>query len=112
RAGRQAPPASAGPAPGGRVTPAAAAAMAEAGISLEGRHPRRLTPQLAQEADRIITMGCGVESDMCPAGTYVTEDWHLPDPHGQPIERVREIRDAVRARVEALLDELAREGVE
>jgi arsenate reductase len=110
--GLDASAASAGTAPGEHVNPVAAAAMAEAGISLEGRHPRWLTPQLAQEADRIITMGCGVESDMCPAGTYLTEDWQLPDPHGQPIERVRRIRDAVRARVEALLDELAREGVE
>jgi arsenate reductase len=97
---------SAGTAPAERVNPVAAQAMAEVGLSLEGQRPQQLTPDLAKGADRIITMGCGVEPGMCPAGTYITEDWQLPDPHGQPIEVVREVRDAVRARVEALLDEI------
>src|SRR5207248_934231 len=72
---------SAGTAPGERVNPVAAQVMAEAGISLEGHRPRRLTPALATGPDRIITMGCGVEADVCPAGIYITEDWQLPDPH-------------------------------
>jgi arsenate reductase len=97
---------SAGTAPGERVNPVAARAMAEAGMSLEGRRPRLLTPALAASADRIITMGCGVGAERCPAGTYITEDWQLPDPAGQPIEVVREVRDAVRQRVTALVDEL------
>src|SRR5262249_58526229 len=105
--GRNAVAQSEGTAPGQQVNPVAAQAMAEVGISLEGRRPRQLTPALAAGADRIITMGCGVEAGMCPAGTYITEDWQLPDPHGQPIEVVRQVRDAVHARVEALLDELA-----
>src|SRR5688572_22271129 len=87
---------SAGTAPGERVNARAAQAMEEVGLSLEGRRPQPLTPELAEQADRIITMGCGVEADMCPAGTYITEDWQLPDPHGQPIEVVRAVRDAVR----------------
>lgn len=99
--------ASAGTAPGERVNPVAVRAMAELGISLEGRQPRPLTPELAAQADRIITMGCGVEAEMCPAGTYITEDWQLPDPHGQSLESVRSIRDAVRERVTVLLDEIA-----
>jgi len=86
------------------VNPTAAQAMAEVGVSLEGRRPRRLTPDLVARADRIVTMGCGVDATMCPAGTYITEDWQLPDLQGQPIEAVREVRDAVRARVVALLD--------
>lgn len=100
---------SAGTAPGARVNPMAVQAMAEGGLSLEGQRPRPLTPELAQRADRIITMGCGVVAEMCPAGTYITEDWQLPDPHGQPIEVVREVRDAVQCRVDVLLDELAAE---
>jgi arsenate reductase len=107
--GLDAAAASAGTAPGERVNPVAARAMAEVGISLEGRQPRQLTPELAAQADRIITMGCGVEADMCPAGTYISEDWQLPDPHGQSLEAVRPIRDAVRKRVEALLEEIAAE---
>jgi arsenate reductase len=98
---------SAGTAPGEQVNPVAAQAMAEIGVSLEGHRPRLLTPELARSADRIITMGCGVDAAMCPAGTYITDDWQLPDPHGQPIEVVREVRDAVRRRVEALLEEVA-----
>jgi arsenate reductase len=98
---------SAGTAPGERVNPIAAQAMAELGVSLEGHRPRQLTPELAARADQIITMGCGVDADMCPAGTYISEDWQLPDPHGQSIEVVRDVRDAVRQRVETLLDELA-----
>jgi arsenate reductase len=100
---------SAGTAAGERVNPAAAQAMAEAGVPLDGHRPKQLTPELARTADRIITMGCGVEADTCPAGTYITEDWQLPDPHGQPIEVVREVRDAVRKQVEALVDELQAE---
>jgi len=97
---------SAGTAPTERVNPVAAQAMGEVGLSLEGQRPQQLTPDLAKAADRIITMGCGVEADMCPVGTYITEDWQLADPYGQPIEVVREVRNAVRSRVEALLDEM------
>jgi arsenate reductase len=114
QAGLEAAAASAGTTPGERINPVVARAMAEEGISLEGRRPRPLTPELAARADRIITMGCGVDAagthavDGCPAGTYISEDWQLPDPHGQPIEVVRAIRDQVRERVERLLEELAR----
>jgi arsenate reductase (thioredoxin) len=104
--GLEAAAVSAGTAPGQQVNPVAAQAMAEVGVSLEGRRPRQLTPELAAAADRIITMGCGVEAEMCPAGSYITEDWQLPDPHDQPIEAVREVRDAVRQRVVSLLDEI------
>jgi arsenate reductase (thioredoxin) len=97
---------SAGTAPGERVNPVAAQAMEEVGLSLEGQRPRKLTPELAKQADRIITMGCGVEAETCPAGTYISEDWQLPDPHGQPIGVVRHVREAVRRRVEELLDEM------
>ena len=98
---------SAGTAPGERVNAVAAQVMTEADVSLEGHRPRPLTPAMAAAADRIITMGCGVDADACPAGTYITEDWQLPDPHGQPPEVVRQIRDQVRQRVEALVVELA-----
>lgn len=98
---------SAGTAPEERVDPVVSAAMAEAGVSLDGQRPQQLTPELAARSDRIITMGCGVAASTCPAATYVTEDWRLPDPHGQPVEVVREIRDAVRRRVETLVADLA-----
>ena len=71
-----------------------------------GQTPKALTPVMAAAAERVITMGCGVEADMCPAGTYISEDWGLPDPHGQVIESVRPVRDAVREHVLDLLKEL------
>ncbi|MBM3458711.1 MAG: arsenate reductase ArsC [Armatimonadetes bacterium] len=98
---------SAGTAPGPAVNPMAVEAMAELGIEMSDHRPRLLTAELAQAADRIITMGCGVEADMCPAGTLLTEDWGLPDPHGQDLEGVRRVRDAVRERVALLVEELA-----
>jgi arsenate reductase len=54
-------------------------------------------------------MGCGVDASMCPARAHFTDDWGLDDPAGQPIETVRGIRDEIRQKVEALLDELTAE---
>ena len=97
---------SAGTAPGERVHPEVVTVMQEEGVDLSGARPRKLTPELASEAQLLITMGCG---DECP---YVPglrrDDWPLEDPKGKPLERVRAIRDDIRARVEALI---AREGV-
>jgi arsenate reductase len=97
---------SAGTEPGPRVHPEVAEAMNEAGIDLSGASPQQLTPELAQQAQVLVTMGCG---DKCPyvPGTRI-EDWPLQDPKGQPIERVREIRDEIRERV---TDLIAREHV-
>lgn len=98
---------SAGTTPGTRIHPAAAQAMAEIGIPIEGQQPKLLTQGMADSADRIITMGCGVDTSACPARLLVTEDWGLDDPADQPVEKVREIRDEIRKRVEALLHQIA-----
>ena len=96
---------SAGTTPGDRVHPEVVAVMQEEGIDLSEARPQKLTPELATEAQLLITMGCG---DECP---YVPglrrDDWPLDDPKGQRLERVRAIRDDIRARVEALV---VREG--
>lgn len=101
---------SAGTLGGTPINPAALAAMQEIGISMESQFPKQLTSEMSASADRIISMGCGVDQSQCPARFLVTEDWGLDDPAGQPVEVVREIRDQIRARVEILLDELAREA--
>ena len=92
---------SAGTSPGGRVHPEVVTVMREEGIDLSDARPRKLTPELAAEAQLLVTMGCG---DECP---YVPglrrDDWPLEDPKGKPIERVRAIRDEIRDRVEALI---------
>jgi arsenate reductase len=96
---------SAGTAPGPRVHPEVRTVMAEVGVDLSNATPRRLTDELARAARLLVTMGCG---DACPHVPGLRrDDWPLEDPKGQPVERVREIRDDIRARVVALL---AREG--
>ena len=96
---------SAGTDPGPRVHPEVVAAMREVGLDLSGVPTSRLTPALAQRAQMLITMGCG---DRCPVVPGLQhDDWPLEDPKGKPIDRVREIRDEIRQRVEALIE---REG--
>ena len=94
---------SAGTSPADRVHPEVVEVMREVGMDLSSATPQKLTVELARGADLLVTMGCG---DKCP---YVpglkVEDWPLDDPKGQSIERVREIRDEIRARVERLLNE-------
>lgn len=98
---------SAGTVGGKALNPMAVAAMAELGISMESQTPKLMTQQMADEADKIISMGCGVDAEACPAKFLLTEDWGLDDPAGQPIEKVREIRDDIARRVEAMLDGVA-----
>jgi arsenate reductase (thioredoxin) len=92
---------SAGTNPGTRVHPEVLGAMREIGVDLSGVAPRRLTNELAQEAQVLVTMGCGDECPYVPGA--VREDWPLEDPKGQPLERVREIRDEIRTRVRDLI---------
>lgn len=97
---------SAGTVGGKELNPMAVTAMAELGISMDGHAPKLLTQAMVDEADRIISMGCGVDVEACPAKFILTEDWGLDDPAGQPIERVREIRDDIAGRVRRMLSEL------
>jgi arsenate reductase len=92
---------SAGTEPGPRVHPEVLAAMREVGVDLEGIEPRKLTDELAATASILITMGCGETCPVIPGLRRL--DWPLEDPKGKPIERVREIREEVRARVVELL---------
>ena len=95
---------SAGTEPGERVNPVAVQAMAERGTSLDAHRPKLLTQELADWADRIITMGCGID-ESCPTVRTEVEDWGLPDPSGQPLAVVRDIRDQIEERVSQLLHE-------
>lgn len=97
---------SAGTIAGSTINPLVVQAMEEIGISMVGRRSKLLTQELVDMADIIITMGCQVPQDACPAGFLVTEDWGLEDPAGHPIEKVRQIRDHIRERVERLLAEI------
>jgi arsenate reductase len=93
---------SAGTQPGPRVHPEVVEVMREVGIDVSSARPQLLTDELARQADLLITMGCG---EACPAVSGLERnDWPLADPKGQPIERVREIRDEIRDRVSKLLE--------
>ena len=92
---------SAGTSPAERVHPEVVDVMKEVGIDLSSTSPQKLTPELLKDVQLLVTLGCG---DQCP---YVpglqTEDWPLEDPRGKRVERVREIRDEIRRRVEEML---------
>src|SRR5271170_2273841 len=92
---------SAGTHPAEHVHPVVVDAMRELGIDLSNAKPQKLTAELAQNAEMLVTMGCG---DECP---YVPglrrDDWPLPDPKGQGIESVRQTREEIKRRVLQLL---------
>src|SRR5262245_48715038 len=95
---------SAGTSPAERVHPEVVEAMAEIGIDLPARVPRRLTTADAEWADVVVTMGCGDECPYIPGRRYV--DWELEDPKGRPLDDVRATREEIAKRVEELLGEL------
>jgi arsenate reductase len=92
---------SAGTEPGSRVHPEVLEVMREVGIDLSNAQPQKLTTELAEQAQLLVTMGCG---EKCP---YVPglrrDDWPLPDPKGRPLDEVRQVRDDIRTRVYGLL---------
>ena len=95
---------SAGTEPGDKVNPAAVEAMAEEGIDISVNFPKKLTDEAVKDSDYVITMGCGDTCPFFPGKTYL--DWPLDDPAGQGVDEVRPIRNAVRAKVEALIAEI------
>src|ERR687886_552406 len=90
--------------PHGRVHARVITAMQELGIDLSDRRPQRLTRELAERADVVVTMGCGDACPYIPGKRYL--DWDLEDPKGRPLDEVRATRDDIAARVDALVAEL------
>ena len=95
---------SAGSAPKDSINPIAVQVMAEVGIDIANNQPKVLTNEAVQESEIVITMGCGDTCPFYPGKRY--EDWVLEDPAGQGIEKVREIRDQIKAKVQTLLSEI------
>ena len=96
---------SAGTLPASKVDQKVIKVMQELGIDISDKKPKLLTPFMLDNADRVITMGCGIEG-VCPATWVEAEDWGLPDPKGEPIEEIRKIRDEIKLRVANLLKTL------
>jgi arsenate reductase (thioredoxin) len=93
---------SAGTEPGRHVHPEVVTTMGEVGIDLSDATTMKLTPDVAQTAQILVTMGCG---DRCPVVPGAKrDDWPLEDPKGRPLDEVRKIRDEIRDRVQALID--------
>jgi protein-tyrosine-phosphatase len=95
---------SAGTTPAERVHPEVVQVMNELGFDLSGRRPRMLTSELVEDADVIVTMGCGDQCPYIPGKHYV--DWDLPDPKGRPLAQVGALREEIAERVRQLLAEL------
>ncbi len=95
---------SAGTTPAKRIHSEVVKAMAEIGIDLADRQPKLLTRELAEQADVVVTMGCGDQCPYIPGKRYL--DWQLPDPKGRPIEEVRATRDEITRRVRQLVSDL------
>jgi protein-tyrosine-phosphatase len=90
--------------PDGHVHPKVVQVMAEVGVDLAGVRPVRLTRALAEQADVVVTMGCGDACPYIPGKRYI--DWDLPDPKGRALAEVRATRDQIARRVAELLTEL------
>jgi arsenate reductase len=95
---------SAGTTPAEHVHPEVVEVMRELGIDLADRTPRLLTRELAEQADVVVTMGCGDACPYIPGKRYV--EWQLADPKDQPLDVVRRTRDDIAGRVRALAAEL------
>jgi arsenate reductase len=95
---------SAGTTPAEHVHPEVIEAMRELGIDLTGRRPQLLTGELAEQADVVVTMGCGDACPYIPGKRYI--DWDLPDPTGQPLQAIRATREDIQQKVTALAADL------
>jgi arsenate reductase len=96
---------SAGSEPADQINPNVVKAMSEVGIDISKEFPKPMTDEVVNAADAVVTMGCGDACPIYPGKRY--EDWEVGDPDGQDLERVREIRDEIGKRVQALLAEVA-----
>ncbi len=96
---------SAGSAPADEINPAAVAVMRELGIDISKEFPKPLAVEAVEQADVVVTMGCGDACPFFPGKRY--EDWELDDPEGKGLDEVRRIRDQIQARVVKLVDDLA-----
>ncbi len=94
---------SAGNKPAERVNPIVVEVMTEKGIDISSNKPKLITARMAMDSDLIVTMGCN-DQGVCPGPFFKpTIEWHLDDPKGKPIEKVREIRDQIEHQVQELI---------
>jgi len=95
---------SAGDRPASRVDVKAVEVMKDIGIDITEQRPKALPMEMVEEADVVITMGCG--ADVCPIVPKRVEEWKIEDPAGKPIAKFREVRNEIGKRVEKLVETL------
>lgn len=88
--------------PADEVHPEVVDAMRELDIDLTDREPQAVSDKELNSCTVVATMGC---STLDLDADVTVRDWALDDPHGQSVERVREIRDEIERRVSDLFDE-------
>jgi len=95
---------SAGSKPSGKVNPKAIEAMRELGYDLSVHGSKSLDELPDVWFDFVATMGCG---DACPmVRARHRADWSIPDPKDLLADEFRVVRDLIRDKVQAALDEL------
>ena len=94
---------SAGSEGAGEIDPMAAQVMEETGMPITG-YPKKLTAEMVEEADVVVTMGCGVDAASCPGNWFETEDWWIDDPKGSALDAYRDARDRIRDKVVDLIE--------
>jgi len=100
---------SAGNKPAEKVNPVVVEILKEEGIDISMNKPKLITTKMANEVDLVVTMGCN-DQGVCPGPFFKpTIEWHLEDPKGKPIEKVREIRDEIERQVQELIKEELKE---
>lgn len=95
---------SAGNKPASKVDEKAVEVMKEIGVDITKQKPKSLTMKMVEEADIVITMGCG--ANVCPVVPKRVEEWKIEDPAGKPIVKFREVRNEIKKKVEKLVETL------
>ena len=93
-----------------RVKPDAITAMAEVGIDLAAHTSKRLDEVPDPWSFDVVLTVCDAANERCPAYPAQTTRLHVsfPDPSGHDLERWREVRDAIGAMSERLVETLGR----
>ena len=98
---------SAGTKPATSLNPQAVDSLAELGIDITGEHPKAVTDEALEAADVVVVLGS--EAKLEPREGTRFEFWEPDEPSARGIEgmeRMRLVRDDIKARVQALHTEL------
>jgi arsenate reductase len=103
---------SAGTKPSGDINPLAIEVMKEVGIDISNQKSKDLAEDMMRNSTKIVNMGC-MDNSFCPT-LFIPNviDWGIEDPKGKPIEKVREIRDDIDAKVRQLAAELNKDSMQ